>query len=177
MNKTNFFISRFYSFLLSFILFLFCFSVFSDHERSLSFNDKRNSLACFPVKGSFSSVILPPSRCTSPVNVCTEGVLKGSLHGTYNMFAKQMFSTGDPLLPFVNFFLSTSTIILSDNKAVIIGIDTGSINNDPNPSLSSGQFSSMLNITEGGDGYLFINGHMSTDTGKIEGTYTGIVCF
>ncbi|MCP4603493.1 MAG: hypothetical protein GY847_23745 [Proteobacteria bacterium] len=130
---------------------------------------------CRPVRGIFVSESVLPPECQSPVGLCTKGKLYGSLWGDYEMTANQLLPTGEPAVPYVNFFTGTSTVNTLRGKT-IIGVDTGSMNGLPPGTPGSGEFSTLLTFVEGGFGYLHIKGKIDFITGKTRGKFSGMLC-
>ena len=134
-----------------------------------------SEMICVPVWGWFNAASVPPPTCTSPVGVCTAGNLFGFLQGNYELTLEQMLDTGDPRVPFVNFFTGTSN--MSTQLGDFVGVDTGALNLSPPGATGSGRLSTLLTIVEGGAGFIHIRGGLDFTTGNVNGTYAGVVCW
>ena len=130
---------------------------------------------CQKVKGKFTAANLPPSECASPVGFCTAGQLKGSLKGTYAFVMQSATPAGVAGAPAVTFFSGDSEIDTASGLT-LSGADTGAINLDPPGTLNSGRFSTLLTITAGGAGHLWITGTADLAAGTVSGTYSGLIC-
>lgn len=130
---------------------------------------------CFPVWGRFESV--PAAECTSPVGMCTDGRLSGSLAGDYDFVMAQMIPSNDESVATVTFFTGSS--LITTEYGMLVGTDTGAI--DLNP-VGYGAFSTLLTINdgteyfEGANGFLQIRGNLDFTTGAARGDYKGRVC-
>jgi hypothetical protein len=131
---------------------------------------------CQQVAGTFSSVPVPPPACTSPVGLCTDGQLSGTLRGgTYAFTMNTLSAVPEPDAQFVSFFTGLSTVTTRSGR-VIRGIDTGAMNLNPPGTEGSGKFSTLLSFTEGGSGFLQIRGTLDLATGNASGDYRGEIC-
>jgi hypothetical protein len=130
---------------------------------------------CKPAFGVFMSNAVPPPACQSNVGICTLGHLFGSLGGSYEFTMNQLMPSGEAAVPFVNFFSGSSKITTKQGD-ILEGVDTGSLNGLPPGEQNSGKFSTMITITEGGSGHLFVRGTLDLATGSAAGVYTGRVC-
>jgi hypothetical protein len=130
---------------------------------------------CRVVSGRFTAVSVPPPACTSPVGICTHGELKGSLKGTYDLTVNALTPTNEPNVPFVSFFSGTSDV-RGRHHLQFRGTDTGALNASPPGVIGSGTFSTLLTVTEGGSGYLWIRGKLDFLTGNVRGRYVGQIC-
>ena len=54
---------------------------------------------CRAIDGPFTSTLVPPPTCASPVGLCTHGVLTGDFPGTYDFTFKTLFPVPDPAHP------------------------------------------------------------------------------
>lgn len=129
---------------------------------------------CRQVRGRFASV--PAAPCDSPVGICTDGTLGGSLSGgDYAFVMNTMAPTPEASVPFVQFFTGESTITLRDGT-VLRGVDAGAMNGRPPGEPGSGAMSMVLTVVEGGEGYLRIRGALNLATGEAQGRYEGEIC-
>lgn len=133
---------------------------------------------CFRVAGSFSSEMVPPPVCQSPVGVCTEGSLRGLLRGDYSFTAQSFQSTGDPSIPMVSFYTGTSEI--RTRWGTLVLTDAGSQTYEEG---GEGPMAALLTVVEGTgwfrgiSGYLQVFGTADYGTGLAEGRYVGKLCY
>jgi hypothetical protein len=130
--------------------------------------------SCRPVFGRFRASSVPPPECTSPVALCTRGELTGALRGEYALTITSLVPTAEPTVPFVTYFGGASTV--SSRHLDFVGTDTGALNTSPPGVIGSGAFSTLLTVTEGATGYLWIRGKLDFITGQVRGTYAGQIC-
>lgn len=137
---------------------------------------KRHDDGCRKVKGTWSSSAVPTPPCTSPIGICTDGRLRGSLAGgSYDFTMNSMTAVPEPDAPFVSFFSGTSFVTTRDGR-VFRGIDTGAMNVSPPGFFGSGKFTTLLSFVEGATGYLQIRGTLDFVTGAASGDYQGEIC-
>lgn len=158
------------------------FSLFAGHASQVAAggngygdDDDDDDDGCSKVKGKFVAQNVPPGDCASPVGFCTEGTLSGKLKGTYAFTMNAAIPSGDPDVPSVNFFSGTSVITTSEGT-VLTAVDTGAINLAPPGTLNSGRLSTLLTITEGGAGHLWIHGTADLANGTVQGRFRGEIC-
>src|SRR5689334_12260588 len=65
---------------------------------------------CEATEGPFTSVLVPPPECTSPVGLCTHGILQGDLEATYDFVADSIVPDTDPAHPGRLLYTGTSVI-------------------------------------------------------------------
>ena len=51
---------------------------------------------CQEFSGDFTSTLIPPPTCQSPVGLCTHGVLTGDIEGTYDFVMTELVCGTDP---------------------------------------------------------------------------------
>ena len=126
---------------------------------------------CRYVEGSFSSSVVPPPYCESPVGLCTAGMLEGDIDASYEFNAQTLESPG---LPYISVFTGQSLIVTEDGG--IYSNDAGDID------FSTGDFYNVITIS-GGDGdweeargELVAVGILDFATGVVSGTYAGMLC-
>lgn len=79
---------------------------------------------CQEREGTFESVLVTdPTRCHSPIGMCTSGVLEGGIEGTYDFTFLSMIP--DPLDPFVVHYTGRSVITTAAGH--LYGEDTGTM--------------------------------------------------
>ena len=131
---------------------------------------------CKDRNGDFTSVLLPPPGCTSPVGVCTLGTLTGDFPGTYNFTMDTLVASDDD----PDLFSYTGHSVITDARgAVLFGSDTGVlVFNVGSPS----PFITTVDIVAGTRGYKHTSGQFVA-TGEIDfltgqgiGTYTATLC-
>lgn len=125
---------------------------------------------CDPLEGRFSSVVLPPSRCAvAPPLICTEGRLRGDLHGTFTFVM-----TAGTELPPISFFTGESDI--RTREGALFGTDMGNID------LSNGNLVTHIGVTGGTDDYAGATGRIlafgviDLAAGETSGRYVGDLC-
>jgi len=130
---------------------------------------------CMPVKGKFSSYILPPDQClSSPVAFCTSGELTGRLHGKYDFIAQNFVPANEPSVPGASYYSGFSFVHTRHGDIQLT--DTGTLD------LVNGRISSLLTVSSGtgqyaqATGFLFITGFSDMVQGINSGSYSGEIC-
>lgn len=129
---------------------------------------------CVPVNGKFSSQVLPPDQCQSPVAFCTRGQLTGALHGEYDFSAQSFVPASEPSVPGVSYYSGYSFIHTTHGDLQLT--DTGALD------LVNGRIASLLTVTSGTEqysmatGYLFVTGFSDLTLGTNRGWYEGEIC-
>lgn len=137
---------------------------------------EKHGHGCRFVQGEWSSAPVLPPECTSPVGNCTLGQLGGTLSGgTYEFTMNTLQSVPEPEAGFVVFFTGISKITTRDGH-VFRGVDTGALNVTPSGDVGSGEFSTLLSVVGGGQGYLHIRGTLDLATGEARGKFIGKLC-
>jgi hypothetical protein len=132
---------------------------------------------CEPVQGDFSSTLLPPDDCDSPVGICTLGLLTGNLKATYHF---TMLTLGpDPDDPTELVYTGVSVITTRDGSQ-LFSMDTGVMY--PNPAGLT-PFVTTAHLVGGTGRFRDVTGGqivapalLDFATGEAVGTYTGEIC-
>jgi hypothetical protein len=148
-------------FILTLILFVFAVSARAGNDEA----------HCRAFYGPFSSVIVPPPDCQSPVGLCTHGTLVGELSATYDFTA--LTERTDPNDP--NVMLLTGMSIVTTANGVIHTDDVSTIN------FATGDFVTKAlvhdsDIGQAQTGGFIAAGVLDLTTGEASGTYSAILC-
>ena len=122
------------------------------------------------VRGTFEGIVTTGADCDSPINLCVEGHLKGSIKGDLKLTAQSATPSGTASLTLVN---STSTVHTKDGDLFLATSAVADL-----PPGGGGEHSSVDLVTggtkkwAGASGYLQERGVVegATDTGDYEGT-------
>ena len=131
---------------------------------------------CKHFDGPFSSVLVPPPACTSPIGLCTHGHLSGDLEATYDFTFASLAPAGDPSDPTKFFYTGTS--IVTTSKGVITTADTGVISGAGpiNPFVTTAQVAGGTHRYKNASGAFVATGELNGPTGVAVGTYTATIC-
>ena len=126
---------------------------------------------CHAFYGPFSSVVVLPPSCTSPVGLCTHGILTGEYPATYDFTA--LTQTTDPSDP--NVVTLTGESVVTTSKGVIHTDDVSVIN------FATGDFVTKAlvhrsNLRQAKSGGFIAAGNLDTATGQAIGNYSAILC-
>ncbi|HEY7111665.1 MAG TPA: hypothetical protein VIA45_01925 [Thermoanaerobaculia bacterium] len=126
---------------------------------------------CQAFYGPFTSVVVPPPDCKSPVGLCTHGTLVGELPATYDFTA--LTQTADPNDP--NVVTLTGKSVVTTAAGVIRTDDVSVIN------FASGDFVTKAlvhktKIREAKTGGFIAAGNLDLATGQATGNYSAILC-
>jgi hypothetical protein len=129
---------------------------------------------CEDIAGDFSSVLVQ-AGCTSPVGICTHGLLTGDLEATYDF---TMLTLTAPDATGASYYTGTSVITTPDGSKIFSN-DTGVIY----PGLFPAPFVTTAHLTRGtgrfkkvDGGQIVASGQLNFNTGQAVGTYTGEIC-
>jgi hypothetical protein len=134
---------------------------------------------CRSVDGPFSSVLVEPPECTSPVGLCTHGDLEGDLEANYDFTAATLAPANDPAHPGRLHYTGTSVITLKHGNTVMYSDDTGDLDPD---ATGNAMFITTAHVIRGTRsakntvGTLIASGTLSFATGQATGGYTGELC-
>ena len=126
---------------------------------------------CHAFYGPFTSVVVPPPDCKSPVGLCTHGTLVGELPATYDFTAlTQMNDPNDP-----NIVTLTGKSIVTTAAGVIHTDDVSVIN------FATGDFVTKAlvdktKIHDAKTGGFIAAGNLNLATGQATGNYSAILC-
>ena len=129
------------------------------------------------VEGPFSSTLVAPPGCTSPIGICTHGLLTGDLEATYDFTMETLFPVGDPNAP--NKFLYTGESVITDldGGAQMFSHDTGVLffEGASNPFVTTAHIDSGTKQYADATGTLVASGTIDFVSGQTTGSYTGSI--
>lgn len=133
--------------------------------------DDDDKSKCQAFYGPFTSVVVPPPDCTSPVGLCTHGTLVGEFPATYDFTA--MTQTTDPDDP--NIVTLTGTSVVTTAAGVIHTDDVSVIN------FATGDFVTKAlvdrtKIHDAKTGGFIAAGNLDFATGQATGNYSAVLC-
>ena len=132
---------------------------------------------CQDFSGEFTSTLVPPPACESPIGICTHGVLTGEIEGTYDFVMTELACGTDPLNPAVCTYAGDS--IVTTEKGSIVTRDTG-VMDQTNPTavpfVTTAEFLEGTNRYTNAAGTFVATGQLNFFTGEAVGTYTLLVC-
>ena len=132
--------------------------------------DAENS-QCHAFYGPFSSVVVLPPTCSSPVGLCTNGILTGEFPATYDFTAlTQSTDANDP-----NVVTLTGTSVVTTSNGVIYTDDVSVIN------FMTGEFVTKAlvhrsNLRQAKNGGFIAAGNLNFATGQASGNYSAVLC-
>ena len=150
----------------------------ADHDE---FDDNQ----CRDFAGPFTSEAVPTPPCTSPIGLCTHGVLGPDFPGTYDATFLTMVPAGDPNDPSKFLYTGVSTITpgqgaMLGKLGVMTSLDTGVIhltgNGTPNPFVTTANINAGTRRFEHVTGVFVATGALDFATGQAVGTYTAHLC-
>jgi hypothetical protein len=126
---------------------------------------------CHAFYGPFTSVIVPPPDCQSPVGLCTHGILTGELPATYDFTA--LTERTDPNDP--DNVILTGTSVVTTRKGIIHTDDVSTLN------MVTGDFVTKAlvhnsDIWQAQSGGFLAAGILDLTTGQATGNYSAILC-
>ncbi len=133
--------------------------------------DDSDKARCHAFYGPFSSVVVLPPTCTSPVRLCTNGILTGEFPATYDFTA--LTQTTDPSDP--NVVTLTGKSVVTTSKGVIYTDDVSVIN------FVTGDFVTKAlvhrtNLRQARSGGFIAAGNLNPATGQASGNYSAVLC-
>ena len=128
--------------------------------------------------GPFSSVLVPPPTCTSPVGLCTHGQLQGDFPATYDFTFSTLQSANDPTDPTEFVYTGHSTV--TTDRGVIHTNDSGVIhipaNGAPAPFVTTAVVATGTGRYANATGVFVAQGNVDFSTGNAVGDYIAQVC-
>jgi len=130
---------------------------------------------CKTTEGPFTSNLVPPPECQSPVGVCTIGTLDGKFPETYDFVMDTLVDIGGGQ----STYTGHSVITRTRGGATILGQDTGVLT-FTGPLTAT--FVTTVNIAGGtkqfadATGQYVATGQLNFATGAATGTFTSTVC-
>jgi len=144
---------------------------------ALSVGVRADTGGCQEFSGDFTSTIVPPPECQSPIGICTHGVLTGDIDGHYDFVMTSMVCGTDPDNPSLCTYEGDS--VVTTEKENIITKDTGVMDTAV---PTAAPFETTAESTSGTLRYnnatsVFVaTGTLNFITGEAAGTYTLQVC-
>jgi hypothetical protein len=145
---------------------------------ALSVGIRADMGGCQEFSGEFTSTLVPPPACQSPVLLCTHGVLTGDVEGTYDFVATEMECRADPDDP--NMCTYAGDSIVTTKTGSIITRDKGVIHISSEPAISP--FVTIAESVSGTRRYrnaksvFTATGELNFITGEAVGTYSLQIC-
>ena len=133
---------------------------------------------CKSADGTFTSNLVPPPDCPSPIGLCTIGALDGQQDQTY-FFVMETF-VPDPGVPGRFVYTGHSEITTVNGGATLAGQDSGYMFIGPDP--TNVPFVTTVNLVGGTKQFLDATGQyvatgiLNFISGEAAGTYTSNVC-
>ena len=130
---------------------------------------------CKTTEGTFTSSVVPPPACQSPVGTCTTGTLNGKFPESYDFVMDTLVPTPSGQLQYTGHSVITRT----NGGATLIGQDTG-IMTFTGPTTAN--FVTTVNVVGGtkqfkdATGQYVATGELDFVTGIATGTFTSTVC-
>lgn len=133
--------------------------------------DDDDKAQCQAFYGPFTSVVVPPPDCKSPVGLCTHGTLVGEFPASYDFTA--LTQTTDPNDPNV-LTLTGKSIVTS--AAGVIHTDDVSVINRATGDFVTKALVHRTKIRDAKTGGFIAAGNLDFATGQAVGTYSAILC-
>lgn len=130
---------------------------------------------CKTTEGTFTSNLVLPPACTSPIGICTTGALDGKFPETYDFVMDTLVPNPAGQLEYTGH----SVITRANGGATIIGEDTG-VMTMTGPTTAT--FVTTVNVVGGtkqfkdATGEYVATGELDFITGVATGTFTSTVC-
>jgi len=128
---------------------------------------------CHDYSGGFTAV--RPDTCASPVGICTDGTLTGSVLSTYDFVADTLVFTSATTADYTG-----HSVIRTDQGAEIFGSDSGTLTIRPDGVAAD--FVTTVHVVGGTSQYAHATGEIVAPgvldlvTGATVGTYSGTIC-
>ena len=133
---------------------------------------------CRSLDGHFSSVTVPPPACTSPVGLCTHGLLAGDFPATYDFTFSTLQSTKDPTDPTA--FVYTGHSVVTTPAGAMHTDDSGVIHiaadGSPAPFVTTASVASGTGRYAGETGVFVATGKLNFATGLAVGSFVANLC-
>ncbi|MEY4514250.1 MAG: hypothetical protein RLZZ450_6372 [Pseudomonadota bacterium] len=120
--------------------------------------------------------------CTSPIGLCTHGMLEGEFPATYDATFLTMVPAGDDSDPSKYVYRGVSVVTPLDGSGVIYTEDTGVIHmpapgsNSPAPFVTKAIVSSGSSAYKKTTGGFIASGELLFSTGAAEGSFSAVLC-
>jgi hypothetical protein len=139
-------------------------------------DDGEGAKACQHFDGPFSSVTVAPPECTSPVGLCTHGLLTGEFVGTYDFTVETL--TPDPSDP-TTLVLTGHSVVTTKNGQMFTD-DVSILHNmgptTPSPFVTTAVVGSGTHHWRATSGQFVATGSLVLATGQATGSYTADLC-
>lgn len=134
-------------------------------------------LECRNFDGSFASDLVPPPTCTSPIGLCTHGLLGGNFPADYDFTFYTLQNTEDPTDPTAFVYTGHSKVttdrgVISTNDVGIIHIPAAGLA----PFVTTAVAFSGTGPYEGISGAFVASGNLDFSTGHAAGSYFAHLC-
>ena len=134
-------------------------------------------LECRNFDGPFAADNVPPPTCTSPIGMCTHGLLQGNFPADYDFTFSTLQSTEDPTDPTA--FVYTGHSKVTTDRGVISTNDVGIVHipsTGDAPFVTTAVAMSGTGPYEGISGAFVASGNLDFSTGHSTGTYFAHLC-
>jgi hypothetical protein len=134
---------------------------------------------CRAADGPFTSTLVPPPTCASPVGLCTHGILTDDLPATYDFTFATLVPAPDADHPNRYFYTGKSVITADRGGAQMFSDDHGYIDLDPTglaPFVTTVMIQSGTGRWQGRTGVIVASGNLDFSTGDAVGSYAGALC-
>ncbi len=133
---------------------------------------------CAFFQGPFSSNTVPPPTCTSPIGLCTHGVLGGAFPAQYDFTFSTLQSAGDPTDPTELVYTGHSTVttahgVMHTNDSGVIHIPAGGA---PAPFVTTASIADGTERYTGATGVFVGSGNLDFATGAAVGSFIAQIC-
>ena len=139
-------------------------------------DDDDDDCRCRHYDGPFSSVTVAPPQCTSPVGLCTHGLLTGEFEGTYDFTVATI--APDPYDP--SAMVLTGTSVITTQRGQIFTNDVSVMRPmgpfNPSPFVTTAVISSGTHRYRHTTGQFVAAGGLTLATGQAIGSYTADLC-
>jgi hypothetical protein len=133
---------------------------------------------CRDYSGPFSSQTVPPPTCTSPVGLCTHGLLRGDFPAIYDFTFSTLQSANDPTDP--TEFVYTGHSVVTSTRGVMHTNDNGVIhiptNGDPAPFATTAIVANGTGTFVNATGVFVAQGDLDFSTGEAVGSFIAHIC-
>ena len=141
---------------------------------ALSVGVRADMGGCQEFSGDFTSTLVPPPTCQSPIGLCTHGLLTGDVEGTYDFVITEFVCDPDP-----SQCTYVGDSIVTTEKGTIITRDTGVMDTTvPTavPFVTTAAFIDGTLRYKNATGVFVATGELNFITGEAVGTYSLQVC-
>jgi len=137
-----------------------------------------DSHRCAFFEGPFGSMEVPVPPCTSPVGLCTNGMLKGDFPAQYNFTFATLQPANDPTDP--TEYVYTGHSVVTTSHGVMHTNDSGVIhmptNGDPGPFVTTASIAEGTERYVGATGAFVATGVLNFSTGDAVGSFFAQIC-